>query len=104
VALSEMRCPLSFHMEKFLTSQGCSIADKVMYQDNMTPIHMLTTEKPSTMRNAHIGSKYFFLRDHIASGDIKIVHLRSQLMIADLLTKSVNGNFFNSLRAGLLGE
>jgi hypothetical protein len=95
---------LLFHMEKFLTSQGCSIAEKVMYQDNMTTIHMLTTEKPSTMRNAHIGSKYFFLRDHIASGDIKIVHLRSQLMFADLLTKSVNGNFFNSLRAGLLGE
>jgi hypothetical protein len=55
VALSEMSA-LLFHMEKFLTSQGCSIAEKVMYQDNMTTIHMLTTEKPSTMRNAHIGS------------------------------------------------
>jgi hypothetical protein len=41
---------------------------------------------------------------HHSDSDIKIVHLRSQLMIADLLTKSVNGNFFNSLRAGLLGD
>ena len=62
---------------------------------------MLTTENPTTLRNAHIDSKYFFLRDHIASGDVKVVHLRSQLMIADLLTKSVNGNFF---REGLLDE
>jgi hypothetical protein len=103
VALSDMSS-LLFHMEKSLIGQGCTVAKKIMYQDNATTIHMLTTEKHSTMRNAHIGSKYFFLGDYIASGDIQVLHLRSQLMIADQLTKSVNGNFFNSLRAGLLGE
>jgi hypothetical protein len=67
----------------------------------MTTIHMLTSEHPGTLRNAHIGSKFFFLRDHISSGNIKIA---SKLMAADLLTKSVNGDLFNRLRSTLLGE
>jgi hypothetical protein len=58
VTLSDMTS-LLFHMEKFLIGQGCTVAKKIMYQDNATTIHMLTTEKHSTMRNAHIGSKYY---------------------------------------------
>jgi hypothetical protein len=103
VALSEM-ASLVFHAEKFLIAQGCTVSEKVLFQDNMTTIHMLTSEHPGTLRNAHIGSKFFFLRDHISSGNIKIRHLASKLMAADLLTKSVNGDLFNRLRSTLLGE
>jgi hypothetical protein len=67
VALSDTSS-LLFYMEKFLIGQGWKIAKKIVYQDNATTIHMLTAEKYSTARNAHIGAKYFFLRDHIARG------------------------------------
>jgi hypothetical protein len=95
---------LVFHAEKFLIAQRCTVSEKVLFQDNMTTIHMLTSEHPGTLRNAHIGSKFFSLRDHISSGNIKIRHLASKPMAADLLTKSVNGDLFNRLRSTLLGE
>ena len=46
---------------------------------------------------------YFFVKDRIAKGEIAIEYCPTKLMIADCLTKPVQGQLFIELRDLLLG-
>jgi hypothetical protein len=48
--------------------------------------------------------RYQFICELADSGDIKIVHCPTNLMRADLLTKVVGGNKFQSQSSNLLNE
>lgn len=51
----------------------------------------------------HINIRYFFVKDRIAKGEIKIEYCPTKLMVADILTKPVQGRLFLELRDLLLG-
>ena len=95
---------LMFHIEKFLKSQGYKVKEKIIYQDNISTIRLLTNEKSSSQRTSHINAKYFFLREHIESNDIMIAHMPTEHMVADILTKTIHGSAFNHLSKAILGE
>jgi hypothetical protein len=103
VAASDQSSML-FHMRNFLAGQGIRVKDSVLFQDNTSTISLLTNANSSSQRTAHINTKYFFLRENIESGDIKIIHMPTNDMIADILTKALQGGAFKFLVRKILGE
>jgi hypothetical protein len=53
-------------------------------------------------RTRHIKIRYFWVKDRVDMGDINIVYKPTELMIADLLTKPLQGDRFKQLRRMLL--
>lgn len=52
----------------------------------------------------HIHVRYFFVKQHIDCDDLKIEHLPTDDMTADLLTKPLVGHEFYKLRAQLMNH
>ena len=103
VALSD-QSSLLFHMTKFLKGQGIDVQEKTIYQDNSSTIKLLHDPRSSSLRTAHINSKYYFLREHIEDKSIKIKKKSTSDMVADILTKTLHGKEFNKLSNLILGD
>ena len=54
-------------------------------------------------RTKHIGIRYFFVKQYVDNGTMKIQHCPTLQMIADILTKPLQGELFRRLRDLLLG-
>ena len=67
--------------------------------------HKQTTNHFFSQQGAytHIDIRYFFIKDRIDNGDIKVEYLHTKSMIADYLTKPLVGELFYKLRDLLLG-
>ena len=46
--------------------------------------------------------RYFFVKDIVDVGELKIEYLPTEGMVADILTKPLQGALFKKLRKGLL--
>ena len=53
-------------------------------------------------RTRHVNIRYFWVKDRVDSGEIKIIYLPTEDMIADVLTKPMQGEKFLNFRASLL--
>ena len=73
-------------------------------QDNQATITMATKGKSTSNRSKHISIRYFWLTDRIAQGEVKLQHCPTKDMVADILTKPLQGEQFFRLRAKLLGH
>jgi hypothetical protein len=49
-------------------------------------------------RSKHIELRYHYLRDQVTKGLLKLEHCRSEVQVADVLTKSVQVEVFKRLR------
>jgi hypothetical protein len=92
VALSD-EAGLIFHVEDFLTAQGYT-CDIIIGQDNQSTIQMISTTTKENMRTKHIKVRYFWLRERVESGELTIVYVPTEDMLADMLTKPMRGNLF----------
>jgi hypothetical protein len=72
-----------------------------VYQDNKSTIILAGKERSNSQHTRHIDVKYFFIKDHIGK-TISISYLPSMDMLADILTKPLQGELFKRLRAKLL--
>jgi hypothetical protein len=88
----------------FLIAQGYTMGPVTVHQDNMSAMALTQNGRSSSDRTRHISIRYFWVKDRIASGEVEIVHLRTYEMVADLLTKPIQGERFLQLRAALLGR
>ena len=55
-------------------------------------------------KTRHIEKRYFFVKQHVDMGNIRLVHLPTEMMTADLLTKLMWGRTFYKLRDKILCE
>ena len=69
-----------------------------LFQDNMSTIQLINNARSTSIRTKHIDIKYFFLRNRKDLEPLNVVHCPTALMIADLLTKPIQGAQFNTLR------
>ena len=76
----------------------------IAYQDNLSTIGMLNNGRPKAERSLHIKKNLFWFKDVIDEGLIKVTHLRTELMTADLLTKPKQGLALRTLKAMVLGN
>jgi hypothetical protein len=87
----------------FLEAQGYKIDDNILYQDNKSSILLETNGRGSSGKGTrHIDVRYFFIADRVKSGELRIEHCPTAIMIADYFTKPLQGALFCKLRAMIM--
>ena len=88
----------------FLKDQGVDITDNILYQDNQSSIRLEKNGKSSSgKRTRAINIRYFFVTDNVEKGNLQIEFKPTEDMVADFLTKPLQGKAFESFRARLMG-
>jgi hypothetical protein len=87
-----------------MKAQGIKVTDNILYQDNRSAILL---EKngwvSSSKRMKHIEIRYYYVADQIESGDLSVVWCPTDKMIAEFLTKPLQGNVFQQFQDLLMG-
>ena len=89
--------------KEFMAGQGYGVQSALMYQDNTSTIALAARGKSRSARTRHIAIRYFFIKDRVESGEIVIEHLGTDQIIADGLTKPLQGDAFRVSRDRLMG-
>ena len=89
---------------ELLRTLGFEVKPICFHQDNMSTIRMAENGASASRRTRHINVRYFFIKERIDTGEIRLSYLPTEEMIADLLTKPIQGKLFTKLRDRLLGR
>ena len=81
----------------FLIGQGYQINAATIFQDNMSTMAMVKRGQSNSERSRHINIRYFFVKDRVEQGDVKIEYKPTGEMIADILTKPLQGSLLARL-------
>ena len=63
----------------------------VLYEDSTSAVHTASKGKSVSHRTRHTKVKYFFVKEFLDSGDFTLTHCPTKEMIADTLTKPLQG-------------
>ena len=86
----------------FIQAQGYPMTHAIIYQDNKSAIRLEVNGKwSSSKRTKHIKMKYFFVKDKVDQGEVKIEHKPGEEMWVDMLSKPSQGIRFEKDRSGL---
>ena len=103
VAVDEMMAQILW-TRLFVKAQGIEVSDNILYQDNKSAILLEKNGRASSSkRTKHIEIRYYYVADRIAKGDLTVVWCPTEKMIADFLTKPLQGRMFNQFRDVLMG-
>jgi hypothetical protein len=89
---------------KFLEFQGHDFGPAIIAQDNQSTMTLLQKGRSTSDRTRHIDIRYFFVKEKVDSGAVKIVYCNTKQMVADILTKPLQGEQFRTLRDILMGK
>ena len=95
--------PQIIWVRDFLIEQGYDMGPAKIFEDNMAAIALAARGYSNSARTKHIAIRYFFVKDRIDAGEIEIEHLGTAQMLADYLTKPLQGELFRRMRDGLMG-
>ena len=84
----------AIHARNFIEAQGYKTAPLTIYQDNMSTIALIKRGEPCSDRSRHISIRRFWLKERVDGSEVVIVHKDTADMIANLLTKPVQGRQF----------
>ena len=80
--------PLTIATQIYEDNQGCiALAKNPVYQ----------------ARTKHIDTKYHFVREAIQNGEVRMDYCPTKTMLADVLTKAIEGPAFVTFRSRLMG-
>ena len=87
-----------------MMAQGIEIKDNILYRDNKSAILLAENGRASSSkRTKHIEIRYYYVADRIKEGDLRVVWCPTDQMIADYLTKPLQGRFFVQFWDMLMG-
>jgi hypothetical protein len=87
----------------FIQAQGYEAECVGLYQDNIsTQLLMKNGRMSSGKKTKHIKAKFFFIKDRIDDGEIKVIDCPTEQMWADVMTKPLQGMAFKTMRAELM--
>lgn len=72
----------------------------ILYEDNRSAM-FIANNPENNKRLKHVDVKYFFVKEKIDLGFVKIVYIKTEDQIADMFTKPLNRIKFEKFRAGL---
>ena len=79
----------------FFHGQGYGMTNNIVYQDNQIEIMMENNGSNSCTGNSrNINIRYFFVRDRLYKGKVKIEYCPTQILLADHFTKPLEVNLF----------
>ena len=89
-------------MRNFLLHQGYQPQPANVFQDNKSTITMAEKGMSTSDKTRHINIRYFFVKHYMDSDELKIEYLPTEEMVADVLTKPLQGDLFRRMRNKLL--
>ena len=89
----------------FLKEQGYNVFDNIIFQDNRSSILLERNGKLSSgKRTKHINVRYFFITDRISKGEVRVEWCSTKKMVADFMTKPLQGSIFKKFRDLIMGS
>jgi hypothetical protein len=74
-----------------------------LYQDNISTQLLIKNGRFSSRKKTkHIKAKFFFIKDRVDSGEIRVIDCAAEEMWADELTQPLQGMAFRNMRAQLM--
>ena len=103
-SLSDM-IPITVWIQDFMTEAGYAkhVNPGTLHEDNMSLIHAIRKGDISSDRTRHIRIRKLFTKEFVESGKFKLEHCPTEDMIADILTKPLQGALFERQRDLILG-
>ena len=87
----------------FIQNQGYKPECVGLYQDNISTQLLIKNGKFSSgKKTKHMKAKFFFIKDWVDNWEIKVIDCSVEEMWADILTKPLQGNAFQTMRAQLM--
>ena len=96
--------PYNIWLLMFLREQGYIITDNTIYQDNQSTIRMLKNGRNSCTGNLrHINIRYFFVKDRVDKGEVRVEYCPTLQMLGDFFTKPLQGALYIKFRDVIMG-
>jgi Reverse transcriptase (RNA-dependent DNA polymerase) len=76
----------------------------MLFQDNTSTIILANKGRSTSARTRHVDLRYFWIKDRISQGQVVIEYLCTDRMIADIMTKPLQGKKFLEMRRMLLND
>ncbi len=100
---TDMNMPEMLWSLHFIQVQGYTAECVGLYQDNISTQLLIKTGRMSSgKKTKHIKAKFFFIKDRVDDSKIKVIDCPKEEMWVDILTKSLQGMAFRTLRAILM--
>ena len=90
-------------IRNFLILQGYTMGPMTVYQDNQLCMALIVHGRSGAERTGNIQIRYFWVKERVDTGKVRIEYLRSEDMYANVLTKPLQGGQFRRERDGLTG-
>ena len=87
---------------EFILGQGYTMGPADVFQDNQSTMALAAKGRSTSDRTRHIHIRYFFVKDRVDSGEVSVKYMPTKLMLADILTKPLQGELFRAMRQELL--
>jgi hypothetical protein len=87
---------------EFLQAQGHPQKPVIIYQDNQSALALFKRGRGSANRTRHINIRYFWLKDRAELKEVRFKYLATESMVADVLTKPLQGGLFARMSAALM--
>jgi uncharacterized membrane protein YdfJ with MMPL/SSD domain len=103
VALGEVAQKVAW-TRMFLFYLGYIQRATVVYQDNKSTIMLAENGPSSSGKSKHFQRRFFAVKQMIEHGEVTLVYLPTEEMVADALTKPLTGQRFHKMARRLQGE
>ena len=87
---------------EFLVHQGIAMLKPILYQDNQSAIHWMTTGL-GEIRTKHLRVRKFRVKEYVDNDSITVTYVKTDIMKADLLTKPLQGSLFRTHVSDICG-
>lgn len=88
----------------FMLAQGYGVKESIIYQDNQSAMLLEKNGKASSSkRTKHVAIRFFFITDRIKKGEVSVTWCPTGDMIADFMTKPLQGAMFRRFRDLIMG-
>jgi len=100
---ADMYMPEMLWSLHLIQAQGYEAECVGIYQDNISTQLLITKGKMSSGKKMkHIKAKFFFIKDRVDDGEIRVIDCPTEVMWADIMTKPLQGTAFRVMRAELM--
>ena len=88
----------------FLRKQGYIITENTIYQDNQSTIRMQKNGRNSCTGNSrHINIRYFFVKDRVDKGEVRVEYCSTLQMLGDFSIKPLQGALYIKFEDVIMG-
>ena len=96
--------PIVVWSRYFLMAQGYGVTQNLLLQDNQSSILLERNGRASSgKRTRHINIRYFFITNRVNMKEVEIEWCPTKEMVADFMTKPLQGSHFRRLRDLIMG-